>query len=74
MRSKKPVQSMFKTDGKNVRENYAILFTAKAALTLMDFDITLDFEAEKRVLKLAGVADLCVPAGSSQQLCASALH
>lgn len=52
-------QNMFKTDGKSIRENYAILFKASSALTLMDFDMSFIVDAEKRVLKTIGLDDMC---------------
>lgn len=52
---------MFKTDGKSIRENYAILFKASSALTLMDFDTSFTVEAEKRVLKTVGLDEMSVP-------------
>lgn len=49
---------MFKTDGKSIRENYAVLFKASSALTLFDFDISFDVDAEKRVLKTIGIDEM----------------
>lgn len=51
---------MFKTDGKSIRENYAILFKASSALTLLDFDISFDVDAEKRVLRTIGIDEMQV--------------
>ncbi|KAK9895469.1 DNA mismatch repair protein MutL [Cystobasidium minutum MCA 4210] len=54
----KPVQTLFKTDGKSLRDNYATLFGFKSAAPLLDLDLELEVEAAKRVLKMAGVDEL----------------
>lgn len=54
----KTVQTLFKTDGKSLRDNYATLFGAKSAMPLLDLDLTLEVEAAKRVLKTAGLDEL----------------
>lgn len=58
--SSNKAQVLFRTDGKNIRDNYATLYSAKAALSLLDFELPLEVEAEKRVLKTAGLEGLCV--------------
>lgn len=54
----KTVQTLFKTEGRSLRENYATLFGAKSAAPLLDLDLELEVEAAKRVLKMAGLDEL----------------
>jgi hypothetical protein len=54
------MQTLFKTDGKSMKDNYATLFGAKSALPLQDLDLELQVEATKRVLKTMGLSELLV--------------